>query len=614
MPEVSLVAILDADQEGFLRSDRSLIQTIGRAARHMNGMAILYADRMTGSMQRAIDETDRRRAIQHEHNLAHGITPHGVVEERRRSAIHHACGGRACREEHPGEAPATRKIGGEAAPRSREELARWWASSRSPCARRPSRSISRRRRDCVTSYSKCARRLATSRRRRVERAGARVRPAARRTIRALRRRTSRHAAGRRAPWTLTTGASQRESRRRAGRQRMTRRCPICLAAARRAHSRPRFARGVGAHARGGAASAGRRSRSKAIWARARPRWRARSVPARGSRDLAAVTSPTFSLVQQYDAPGGPVVHADLYRPQEQGGARRHRLGRDRRDGGGAAGGVAGARRRVAAPRHDRRRAVARRRSTRRPAVAARGVARASTRAHDLDGRDERGLPSPMLVLEASTPHGVGGRDRAAMPSRPLRMSRWAPSRDDGLFPAILALLSQCGLACSGPGRRGLRRGTGELHLAAHCGIRRERNRAWRRHSAVRGAVAAARGGRPRGGHVRRPCRCDAWRAFRAARAGRQRRPACSSRGRCSALQSADLRTFSDGVPLISAGPSPRAELADVERSPAAAAVRWIGDWAGCGPVVLERWEPEYGRLAEAQVVWERSHGHALPAH
>ena len=61
MPEVSLVAILDADKEGFLRSDNSLIQTIGRAARHINGRAILYADRMTGSMQRAIEETDRRR-------------------------------------------------------------------------------------------------------------------------------------------------------------------------------------------------------------------------------------------------------------------------------------------------------------------------------------------------------------------------------------------------------------------------------------------------------------------------------------------------------------------------------------------------------------------------
>ena len=81
MPEVSLVAILDADKEGFLRSERSLIQTIGRAARHLHGTAILYADRVTGSMRRALDETDRRRATQVLYNEEHGITPKTIIKQ-----------------------------------------------------------------------------------------------------------------------------------------------------------------------------------------------------------------------------------------------------------------------------------------------------------------------------------------------------------------------------------------------------------------------------------------------------------------------------------------------------------------------------------------------------
>ena len=83
IPEVSLVAILDADKEGFLRSERSLIQTIGRAARNVSGRAILYADRITDSMRRAIDETERRRARQVAHNAAHGITPRGIRKQVR---------------------------------------------------------------------------------------------------------------------------------------------------------------------------------------------------------------------------------------------------------------------------------------------------------------------------------------------------------------------------------------------------------------------------------------------------------------------------------------------------------------------------------------------------
>ncbi len=83
IPEVSLVAILDADKEGFLRSERSLIQTIGRAARNLHGRAILYADRITDSMQRAMAETERRRTKQLAFNAEHGITPRGIQKKVR---------------------------------------------------------------------------------------------------------------------------------------------------------------------------------------------------------------------------------------------------------------------------------------------------------------------------------------------------------------------------------------------------------------------------------------------------------------------------------------------------------------------------------------------------
>ncbi|MDX1624391.1 MAG: helicase-related protein, partial [Gemmatimonadota bacterium] len=125
LPEVSLVAVLDADKEGFLRSETSLIQTAGRAARNVNGTVILYADRVTDSMRRMIDETERRRAIQQEHNERHGIEPETIYKTRdqimRTTAVADSRGGgaprRAVRE-------AREKFSGLAGEIEREELAK----------------------------------------------------------------------------------------------------------------------------------------------------------------------------------------------------------------------------------------------------------------------------------------------------------------------------------------------------------------------------------------------------------------------------------------------------------------------------------------------------------
>ena len=151
IPEVSLVAILDADKEGFLRSERSLIQTIGRAARNLNGKAILYADQITDSMKQAIDETERRRAKQIAHNLAEGITPRSVVK-RVKEMIDGVYSEKGAKDDLKAGARSRRGRGAEReGPRQADQAARE-ADARA----RPATSSSRRRRGCATSSPPCA--------------------------------------------------------------------------------------------------------------------------------------------------------------------------------------------------------------------------------------------------------------------------------------------------------------------------------------------------------------------------------------------------------------------------------------------------------------------------
>ena len=148
LPEVSLVAILDADKEGFLRSETSLMQTIGRAARHINAKVILYADRVTDSMQRAIEETGRRRKLQEEYNQTHGITPASIRKSIRAGIESEAAA-------HVG---PTRPSAGPTTPNtSRRNI---WPNSKPKCTRPRNSSISSGPRRSATASPNSANRSA----------------------------------------------------------------------------------------------------------------------------------------------------------------------------------------------------------------------------------------------------------------------------------------------------------------------------------------------------------------------------------------------------------------------------------------------------------------------